>query len=144
MNDESLNPEKPETLLYIDHPSKGRILAGVMYIADGVADEGSQVAGPLTAWHYHQGDKEDCKKQGVIPSNPEPDKYGRICTDGVMSLRGPEMLHVWFIEHPEGPFASRMSVPLSSVDQPSKMNKSEFKNYAQQNYINTTKGTILE
>jgi hypothetical protein len=143
-NNENLNPGKPETLLYIDHPSEGRILAGVMYIADGITDKGPQAAGPLTVWHYHQGDREECKKDGVIPKRAEPDEFGRICSDGVMSLRGPEMLHVWFLDHPEGPFTSRMGISSSKVEQPSKMDKSEFKEYARDSYLNTTRGEIMD
>ena len=32
------------------------------------------------------------------------------CARGLPRVRSPEMLHVWLIEHPEGPFSTRMRI----------------------------------
>jgi hypothetical protein len=46
-----------------------------------------------------------------------------------------EMVHVWFLRHPEGPFASSMEVPR--VDpKPDMMSECEFKTYLMDSYEN--------
>ena len=60
---ETLNPEKPEVLMYYETP-EGNFLMGVMFLA--IAERGPQAAGPLTKWHYHI-DRRMCYEQGVLP-----------------------------------------------------------------------------
>ena len=135
-NNESLNPEKPESLLYAQHPTKGRILVGVMYLTQGPEDSGQQVAGPLSVWHYHLNDKQKCRTYNIIPRNTEN------CPNGEFSYQGPEMKHVWFINHPDGPFVTSMSLPASRIESPTKMNKTRFKNYAESKYYSKLQGEI--
>lgn len=40
---------------------------------------------------------------------------GQGCVEGVASPRSPEMLHVWLIDRPEGPFATAMRVDEASL-----------------------------
>jgi hypothetical protein len=47
--------------------------------------------------------------------------------------RTAEMMHVWFVEHPEGPFATSMSVPSQVLKEPEKMSEEEFKEYVMEN-----------
>lgn len=115
----TLDPSKPETLLYAN-TEQGRVLVGVMYITKGPDEPGHQVAGPLTVWHYHLNDKQKCRKYNVIPKNTEK------CPNGNFTYRGPEMMHVWFIKHPDGPFATSMTLPSSKIKKPEMLKKSEL------------------
>ena len=101
---ETLNPEKPEVLMYYK-TKEGDFLMGVMYLAIG--ERGPQVAGPLSVWHYHI-DRRMCYEQGVLPI-ATLDEQGN-CATGFPNIRSPEMLHVWFFDHPEGKFATKMGL----------------------------------
>jgi len=73
---EVLDPDRPEALVYAN-TSKGTVLLGAMYLAPEPGDSGPQIGGCLTQWHAH-------------------------------SLRGwetPEMMHVWTVNIPGGPFS---------------------------------------
>jgi len=84
---------------------QGEFLMGVMFIA--VGRRGQQVAGPLSKWHYHI-DRGMCYEQGVLPIGRHEE--GESCEAGVANIRSPEMLHVWFFDHPDGRFATRMGL----------------------------------
>ena len=101
---ETLNPEKPEVLMYY-RTGEGDFLLGVMYLAIG--QRGPQVGGPLTVWHYHI-DRRMCYERGVLPI-ATVDNEGS-CAEGFHNIRSPEMLHVWFFEHPQGRFATTMGL----------------------------------
>ena len=73
---EILDPDRPEALVYAN-TSEGAVLLGAMYLMSEPGDSGPQIGGCLTQWHAH-------------------------------SLRGwatPEMMHVWSIDVPGGPFS---------------------------------------
>lgn len=122
---ETLNPQKPEVLMYYEDPgnSSKKILAGVMFMANSIEDEGTQIGGPMTVWHYHKGNREFCYREGVMPIGSKEN-----CTNGTVSDRGPEMVHVWFVKHPKGQFATGMSFPGDEkiTRAPEKMNMVEF------------------
>ncbi|MGI9205448.1 MAG: hypothetical protein ACR2Q3_15645 [Woeseiaceae bacterium] len=101
---ETLNPEKPEVLMYY-RTREGDFLMGVMFLAIG--ERGPQAAGPLTVWHYHI-DRRMCYERGVLPIDTIED--GKSCGQGVPNIRSPEMLHVWFFDHPDGRFATTMGL----------------------------------
>ncbi len=100
----ALDPEKPETLVY----NKSGHLDGVMFLMPDNRTHGHQFGGPLTRWHYHDMGHPVCW-DGVLPDfyPDEPE----TCADGSPpSPRSPEMLHVWIIDNPRGPFDSLMNV----------------------------------
>jgi hypothetical protein len=73
---ELLDSNRPEALVYAN-TSEGTILLGAMYVMSEPGESGPQIGGCLTQWHAH-------------------------------SLQGwetPEMMHVWSIELPSGPFS---------------------------------------
>lgn len=49
--------------------------------------------------------------------------------NGINANRSSEMIHVWFVDHPEGPFGTGMSVPEESLTEPKKMSEERFKQY---------------
>ena len=104
-DDAILDPERPEFLMYYGTPD-GQKLAGLMFYARRGAERGPQIGGPLTRWHYHVWSKPNCLLRGLL-SVETADASGR-CERGEPRHRSPEMLHVWFLELPEGPFATSM------------------------------------
>jgi len=101
----TLDPEKPETLMYYQ-TDEGVFLMGVMYLAIG--ERGPQPGGPLTVWHYHI-DRGMCYELGVLPIGRR--LQNGECQVGMHDIRSPEMLHVWFFDHPEGLYATKMGLP---------------------------------
>ncbi len=107
-DDALLDPARPEVLMYAK-TNRGRKLAGVMYYVRKPEEHGLQIGGPRTLWHYHVWPKGACLLRGMIPvGRPEPE--GR-CAAGDFSHKSPEMLHVWLIDHPQGAFATNMTLP---------------------------------
>lgn len=109
-----LDPEHPEMLLYYD-TGRGKKLAGVMFLVNRDAERGPQIAGPLTPWHYHVWSHNRCLLNRLpLVGDPRPD--GR-CAVGDTWNRTPEMLHVWFLDHPDGPFATDMALSPELIRQ---------------------------
>lgn len=73
-----LDPNRPESLVYGDTERNGRVLLGALFIMPEPGMKGPEVGGCLTHWHAHG-------LQG----------YSR------------EMLHVWIVDMPGGPFAEQ-------------------------------------
>ena len=107
LDDVQLDPDRPEFLLFLDTPT-GKRLAAFMFLARGPGDHGVQVGGPLTLWHYHAWIDPVCllERRIVIGFS---DRSG-LCGNGVPMTRSPEMMHVWLIKNPGGPFATSMSI----------------------------------
>ena len=107
-----LNPQHPSSLVYaINVPHHAPILLGAMYIEDGPTN-GPQVGGSLTRWHSHL----------TVCENGKP----TIAGFGVQ-LRGTcnpatwhdqytsQMLHVWVVPYPGGPFSDDLSAAATSA-----------------------------
>jgi hypothetical protein len=107
-DDRVLDPDHPEYLMFYEGKS-GQTLVAVMFVAPGIDAEGPQIGGNLTKWHYHLWSEPMCLLEGgrMMLGPPEDG----VCPEGELSHRSPEMLHVWFIDHPDGPFASQMHLP---------------------------------
>jgi hypothetical protein len=110
LDDEVLNPDRPEYLMYY-RTDEGMQLVGFMYFVRELGEKGPQPGGPLTVWHYHQFEIPGCLDRMQMFSAVEgPDGYR--CERGELSgHESPEMLHVWFVDHPEGAYATSMSLP---------------------------------
>jgi hypothetical protein len=126
-----LDPERPEVLMYYHDSEVGRmVLVGVMYLTNGVYASSTEIedgAGPLTYWHYHQYDSPVCYWEGIIPvSDMGLPWSGQQCPH-LASTRSPEMLHVWFVDHPDGQFAHRMNLKTDVIAAPEKMTEERFK-----------------
>lgn len=107
MDDHILDPERPEYLMYYETPD-GRQLAGFMFVVRAPREEGSQIGGALTRWHYHVWSTPFCLKRGMMTVGL-PDRNG--CSVGEPHHRSPEMMHVWLVDHPLGRFSRQMRVP---------------------------------
>lgn len=133
---EDLKHSKPESLVYYNKPGDNKVLAGAMFYTSGIGVEGEQIGGPLTLWHYHphwQAEQPVCFRESM---SRRLNISERDCQENATrGYRTPEMMHVWFIKHPEGQFASRMSLPQEVIQrEPEKMNRSEFMEHTRQKY----------
>ncbi len=114
LDDRILDPERPEFLMYYDAP-EGKRLVGYMFYARTLTERGPQIGGPLTVWHYHVWSHAACLVRGVAPGGLFRDGP---CPEGlVRTRRSPEMLHVWLIDRPNGPFSTSMFLPPAEVQQ---------------------------
>jgi hypothetical protein len=117
-DDRVLDPERPEFLMYYPTPG-GMRLVGFMFYVTGPMERGLQIGGPLTVWHYHLFPEAVCllglakgralRREGLLPGEV-PDERER-CKWDIPTHRGREMLHVWLIDHPLGPFGTQMYIP---------------------------------
>jgi hypothetical protein len=115
-DDAILDPDRPEFLMYKRTP-EGHALVGYMFLMSSRFERGPQIGGPLTLWHYHVWSKKRCASMatpfldttGFIPAS------GR-CPEGYQGFhRSYEMLHVWLIDRPRGPFSTSMMLPPAEV-----------------------------
>jgi len=101
-----LNPRHPSSLVYaIDVPRHAPILLGAMYIESGNSS-GPHVGGSLTRWHAHL----------VVCDRGKPAIAGSgvqlrgSCNPATWSDRyTAQMLHVWVVRYPGGPFSDDLS-----------------------------------
>ena len=106
MDDRILDPERPEYLMFYPTP-KGRQLAGFMFVVRSPREEGPQIGGALTKWHYHVWSTPWClKSERMIVGLPNEDG----CSIGEPGHRSTEMIHVWLVDHPRGRFSRQMRV----------------------------------
>lgn len=107
-----LRPDHVQSLIYYNS-THGPVLIGAMYIMPNLATPGPEIGGSLTVWHKHDNLCFD-RTTGVIvafahdSSGNTTDKSG-ACPAGSSNRSTPEMLHVWLIENPDGPFGSDMA-----------------------------------
>ena len=104
-----LDPERPEYLMYYETAS-GQELLGFMFLVAEPLQEGPQLGGPLTVWHYHIFSSPVCLKEGLLPVGDPLIKPEATCAEGIPRQRSPEMLHVWLVDRPKGPFATPMLI----------------------------------
>jgi hypothetical protein len=101
-----LDPQHPSSLVYaINVPHHAPILLGAMYIENGRVN-GPQVGGSLTRWHSHlvvcQGGKPTIAGFGVqLRGACDPSTWHDRYTS--------QMLHVWVVPYPGGPFSDDLS-----------------------------------
>jgi hypothetical protein len=95
-----LDPERPESLIYLRMTDGSWTLVGVMYRMPSPDQPGPRVGGPLTAWHAHDN---LCTANGRVVATTTTG----TCTRGTWS-RTPEMLHVWLVNNPNGVFSDDM------------------------------------
>ncbi len=113
-----LKPSHVQSLIYYNSPH-GPILIGAMYIMPRLGMPGPEVGGSLTVWHDHDNLCFDRTTGAIVAfahdaSSDSNDKSG-TCPAGSSNRSTPEMLHVWLIDNPEGPFGSDMAPEVLST-----------------------------
>ncbi len=106
-----LRPDHVQSVIYYNS-AHGPILIGAMYIMPRLGMPGPQIGGSLTVWHLHDNLCFD-RTTGVIvafahDASSDSGKSG-TCPRGSSNRSTPEMLHVWIIDNPGGPFDADMS-----------------------------------
>ena len=96
----ALDPERPESLIYLVAADGRLVLLGVMYVAP--LGSGPAIGGPLTVWHTHD---ELC----INPEGIAPVLVSGRCPRSTVPLPA-EMLHVWTVPNELGPFANLLPV----------------------------------
>ncbi|HEY7269368.1 MAG TPA: hypothetical protein VH951_06045 [Dehalococcoidia bacterium] len=98
----TLDPTKPELLVY---GVKGNtfVLLGAAYTMEKAGDPGPDFAGPVAHWHAHN-----------ICVTPLPPAFSLVSPFGSCPLLSvdvtlPEMIHVWTVDNPNGPYAQDLS-----------------------------------
>ena len=94
----TLDPSRIESLLYVVLPGGGRLLVGGMFMMP-VGEHGPQVGGSLTPWHAHDDLCLDPTRGIAITQLP-----GGGCPAGSAVGTTGEMMHVWALDYPGGPF----------------------------------------
>ena len=95
-----LDPERPESLVYLRLTDGSWTLVGVLYRMPRPDQPGPRVGGALTAWHAHDN---LCTANGRVVGTTT---NGR-CATGTAGTT-PEMLHVWLVDNPAGVFSDDM------------------------------------
>lgn len=93
-----LDPQRPETLVYAIEGGRATLL-GVVYVMEQAGVPAPQPGGPITRWHAHN-----------ICLTVLPPGFGVVspfgsCPALSLNLTTPEMMHVWVVDNPGGPFA---------------------------------------
>lgn len=112
-DDAILDCDRPEFLMYYDTP-KGKALAGFMFYVAKPLDRGPQIGGPLTVWHYHVWAPVQCLVEDLLLVD-QADENGQ-CPDGNPGHLSPEMLHVWLMDRPKGPYTTSMYLPKDEIE----------------------------
>ncbi len=95
-----LDPARPEALIYAN-TGRGPVLAAGMYLMNRPGEPGPDVGGCLTRWHTHTDlcfSPEALQVVGFVAGDG-------TCSQGSISYVPPDMMHVWVVDVPGGPFA---------------------------------------
>jgi hypothetical protein len=109
LDSQTLDPTRPEHLIYLKADDGSLSLVGVMFLAR--TGQGPAIGGPLTRWHSHDDLCVDLSGLAV-PALPDG-----TCTEGTFTP-AVEMLHVWLIDHPDGAFAELPPPEIVAVTTP--------------------------
>jgi hypothetical protein len=108
-----LRPDHVQSLIYYN-TKRGPVLIGAMYIMPRLGMPGPEIGGPLTSWHRHDNlcfDRITGKIVAFAHSGAsdvnDREKSG-TCPHGSSNHSTPEMLHVWVVDNPNGPFDADM------------------------------------
>jgi hypothetical protein len=96
-----LDQTKVESLVYQTEPDGSLTLVSGMFIlspGETMADV-PEVAGGLAVWHEHTN---LCFAGDRLTTTTE----AGTCPSGRAPIETPPMLHVWIVDHPDGPFAA--------------------------------------
>ncbi len=113
-DDVTLDPDRPESLVYQIGPDGTKTLVSAMYmLPDTVTlDQIPDIGGALMQWHIHDN--------LCFTSDPAPRVAGLTdsagtCRAGLQKFRPAPMIHVWIVPNACGPFAALEGVGAGQV-----------------------------
>jgi hypothetical protein len=108
-----LDPRHPSSLVYaIDVPNHAPILLGAMYIEPD-RTSGPQIGGSLTRWHAHL---QVCEGGRPVIAGFNLQLRGRCnAQDFRRGTYTGQMLHVWVVPYPGGPFSDDLSTAATNA-----------------------------
>lgn len=99
-----LDPQHPQSLVYATQvPGHAPVLLGAMFLSPP-GRSGPDVGGSLTRWHQHSL---ACINGRLNVSGPHPTNH--TCSAASTSQYSAQMLHVWVVPYPGGPFSDNLS-----------------------------------
>jgi hypothetical protein len=107
LDDRILDCDRPEYLMYHPRRDGTKELVGFMFFARTPTEHGPQIGGPSTVWHFHKWSVAQCMVHDLLDVGWALDGE---CEEGVPSHRSAEMLHVWLVDRPNGPFSTAMQL----------------------------------
>src|SRR5262245_20748189 len=93
-----LDPQRPEMLVYSIMDGRATLL-GVVYVMPVAGRAAPEPGGPVTRWHAH-----NLCVSLLPPGVGIVSPYGN-CPAFSINFTSPEMMHVWVVDNPAGPFA---------------------------------------
>jgi hypothetical protein len=93
-----LDPSRPEMLVYAVDGGRATLL-GAVFVMEHAGVPGPQPGGPITGWHAH-----NLCITLLPPGFGVVSPYGG-CPAFSFSVTIPEMMHLWTVDNPEGPYA---------------------------------------
>jgi hypothetical protein len=103
-----LDPQRPEMLVYAIDGGRATLL-GVVYVMERAGQAGPAPGGPITRWHAHNLCV-SLAPLGIGIVTP----YGGCPSLSVM-VTIPEMMHVWIVDPPGGPFAESIDPAWATI-----------------------------
>lgn len=97
----TLDPERPETLVYAQGPDGRPVLLGAMFLMEGMGSPGPTIGGPLTIWHGHE---QVCVSLVPPAITAILSPLGGCPVGSFVVPRTPEMIHVWTVPGAPQPF----------------------------------------
>ncbi|MBI3976281.1 MAG: hypothetical protein HY334_07805 [Armatimonadetes bacterium] len=97
-----LDPERPESLVYMKVPGGNVALIGAMFSAP--TGQGPRPGGTLTDWHTHDNLCITSTGSVAIATGP-----GQCPAGSFFVGERVEMMHVWTFDNPDGPFSHSLS-----------------------------------
>jgi hypothetical protein len=109
-----LDPERPESLVYRVDRDGTRTLEAAMYMLPqgNTLDTVPELGGKLTQWHIHDN---LCFSPGEAPKVRGLTKAGGGCPAGLVKFDPVPMIHVWIVPHECGPFAALEGVGAGQI-----------------------------
>ena len=114
-DDHILDPDYPESLVYVPEPNGGRKLVSAMFMlkAGTTLDDVPDVGGALTQWHIH--DDLCFSNDPIAPHVAGLTNVGGTCPPPTVKLQPVPMIHVWITKNPCGPFAALEGVGAGQI-----------------------------
>lgn len=94
----TLDPQRPEMLVYAVEDGRATLL-GAVYVMDDAGRPGPMPGGSITRWHAH-----NLCLTALPPGIGIVTPFGG-CPPFSVAVASPEMMHVWVVDNPGGPFA---------------------------------------